>query len=471
MGMFDDLIEQHAPTKPAGGGMFDDLVAQHQTEALPDVGAPAITAGQEEFSPGLPAVNHAADVLAQSANKNLIEPITHPIETAKGIGSLGLGLAQYAGFPGEEFKPSVDALAADYKKTYGSLAGFKDALSNDPVRVAMDASMGLGLLGKLGRAGGIGRTAARVEAPSIEALHDSAEGHYNAMHGFGVEVHPHVMDDVATNMTTALKTQGFYPKIAPKTFDMIDELRNPDGPTFTTQQIDSIRKGLGKITADPADKAAARQVIEAIDSTMEGLTPADAAVNGHFAPRVAQEAVQARGDYAAAKRAEAVDTARNKAELQAASTGSGGNIDNATRQRFRTVLNSPKLRRGFSADEIAEMERIVRGTSLGNAARLAGKLAPTGIVSAGLSAALGHAVGHSIGVPSLGLAAKAAADAITGGGVRRLSENVRLRSPEAQRIGATATPPRMPRIARAGIRNTQRAGLLGRLSNPYEEQQ
>src|SRR5882762_6410797 len=81
---------------------------------LPDVGPPAIGAGQQQFSPGVPAVNEEVERIARSANKNLIEPIIHPIDTLTGLGQLGAGVAQYAGAPGESYKPYADALAKDY---------------------------------------------------------------------------------------------------------------------------------------------------------------------------------------------------------------------------------------------------------------------------------------------------------------------------------------------------------------------
>lgn len=286
-----------------------------------------------------------------------------------------------------------------------------------------------------------GRTAAGVAAPTVEDLHDSAEGHYNAMHGFGVELHPDVMDNVATNITTELKTAGYRPIIAPKTFSVIEELRNPDGPYTTTQEVEAVRRALGKVSMDPAERDAARRAIGQIDDRMASLQPVDAAINPQFAPRVSQEAVQARGDYAAMKQAEQVETAQTNAELQAASTGSGANVDNATRQKIRSILTSPSKRRGYSQADLDSMDQIVRGTFVGNAARLLGKLAPTGIVSGGLSATLGHLAGHTIGVPALGYVAKKGADAMTRRGVAQLGEQVRLDSPQARRIGAAASTP------------------------------
>lgn len=455
-------FDPNAPfSAPGDKPPFDPNAAFSTTapEDLPDVGrAPFFAdAAEDQISPGLPWANKAADVFSASAEKNIFQPIKHPVDTAMGAARLGAGIGQYAaqGYLGSDFEPDVDALVKDYAKTYGTWEGFRKAVTEDPVRVALDASTLAGGLGALSRVGrrAVGLPTRAPAAPSVGELFDSADGHYSAMHGFGVEVHPQVMDDVATNMTTALKADGFYPRIAPKTFDMIEELRSPDGPAFTTGQIDSIRKGLGKISpaADPSDAAAARQVINEIDNTMAGLQPADVAVNPHFAPRVAQEAALARGDYAAAKRAETVEHAQDMAQLQAASTGSGANIDNATRQKYRTILASKKLQRGFSPEELAQMRDIVTGTTAGNAARLVGKLAPSGIVSASLSGMLGHTIGHAAGVPAFGLAAKKISDAATAGAAARLSETVRLRSPLARAIGARprlAQPTRPSTIAR-----------------------
>ncbi len=306
------------------------------------------------------------------------------------------------------------------------------------------------LAGGLG-AGAIAGRMGRADykpAPTVDDLKDSATGHYNAMHSMGVEVHPYILDDTATNITTALKTQGFYPNIAPKTYSMIDELRNPDGPTFTTQQIESIRRGLNKVGPDPTDRLAARQAIDAIDNTMAGLTPADAAVNGHFAPRVAQEAAMARGDYAAAKQAELIEAATTKAERQAASTGSGANIDNATRQKFNQLLNNPSKMRGIPDDVRTQMEQVVNGTFTGDASRLVGKLAATGIVSAGMGAAIGHYLGLPPGVvPAVGYGLKKIGDTMTTAGARKSSELRRLNSPLARQRGSVPTPPGYSRAA------------------------
>jgi hypothetical protein len=288
-----------------------------------------------------------------------------------------------------------------------------------------------------------GRGADYVPPPHIQQLFDQADQHYQNLHGYGVEIHPQVGFDLADNITDELNTAGYRPLIAPKTYSIVDELRNPEGnpPSFPTQQIESIRRALGKVGYDPNERDAARRAIAGIDDMMDNLQPANVVNNPQFAQQVGAEARLARANYAGAKRAEAIDTATDMAELQAASTGSGANIDNATRQKMRAILASPRKLRGFSDDEQNQMRQIVNGTFYGNGMRLLGKLAPTGIVSAGLSAGLGHALGHTIGVPVVGAVAKGFADAATRSAANRLSEMARLRTPLARQMGSSPLPP------------------------------
>src|SRR5882672_10945615 len=420
-------------------------------------------------------------------------------ESAKG---LGRGALSAAGDVGEAvmgpFGPShhFANLMADLgmqarpqlEQTYGSqlakAAGIEPSPQTTPGKFAGSISAGgeaagelaggplepaarvLGAIGAGGLAGAAARSLAsprRIAPPSTQELFDQADTHYNQLHGYGVELHPRLPADTATSIETELRTAGYRPKAGhagSKTFDIVDELRNPDnGQTMTTQEVEGIRRALGKLGFDQGEKDAARRAINEIDDMMATLQPSDVAINPHFAGEVSREAKLARANYAGAKRAEAIEGAKTKAELQAASTGSGSNIDNASRQQVKNILNSPRKLRGFSDAEKAQMEDIVRGTNSGNAARLLGKLAPSGIVSGALSAGLGHAVGHTIGVPALGMAAKLVSDLKTKSEINRLSNMVRLRTPLAARMGSTPLAPKVRTSGRAGV-------LLGQYGLP-----
>lgn len=462
---------QQAQPAGAATGLPEGFTLDAPGSNLPDVGEPLINLGTQERPPLLmPQVNEYINKkLAPSVNRNLIEPITHPIDTLGGIGSVAAGLGQYAlqGELGTGFEPSVDALMEDYKKTYGSLEGFKNAVINDPARVAMDASGALGALRGIGRrAGVIARPPTPVAAPTLEELHDASQAGYRNMHGYGVQLHPQVMENVAAHIEQDLLNDGYRDYLAPKTWRAFEELRDPQGYLTNTQDIEGVRRALNRVTADPAERDAAHKAIAHIDNAMANIQPSQVAVNPQFAPLIAQQAREARGNWAAYKQAQQLETARTNAELQAASTGSGANIDNATRQKFRAILTNPKKARGYNAAELDAMRQLVRGTTPANTARLIGKLAPSGVVSGALSATLGHAVGHTLGVPIIGYAAKQFADAATARAAARLSEQRRLRSPLARQTGAVAAP-----TASFPVQGAFQLGRLGNTPNPYAPQQ
>lgn len=454
---------------------------------LPDVGAPAISAGSGEFSRGTDWGNRTAESAGQTANKaiqsiphsaykfgkNTIEPILHPVDTAESLKNLGLGVLEKTGMvAGNEHEKYADAVGKFFADRYGSIENARKTLETDPIGMAGDLSMLLtgggsaaarlpGVVGRTGEvAGTVGRAVNPLNAlapvgdaasaaaravgldrkapvPTTRELRSASESNYRNMHGFGVEVHQHVMDGVATNIATELHADGYRDYLAPKTYRAIEELRNPAGANSATQDIEGVRRLLSKAAADPAERDAARRAIGHIDDTLANLHPNDVAVNPQFADRVAQEATQARANYAAFKRSDAIDELQRKASRQAASTGSGANIDNALRQKVRAMLDNPKKLRGFSDAERAQMEQIVRGTPVGNVARLLGKLAPSGIVSGALSAGAGFATHGPIGmvaVPLAGLAAKGLSDRMTGAKLNNLSRDVRMRSPVGSRM-------------------------------------
>ena len=91
------------------------------------------------------------------------------------------------------------------------------------------------------------------------------------------------------------------------------------------------------------------------------------------------------------------------------------------------------------------MQDIVSGNPVRNSARLLGKLAVTGIVSAAGVEYLGHIMGLSgvahAAVPAIGYAAKKAADIGTRNRYQRLLQNIRMDSPvgRANPVGPRAS--------------------------------
>lgn len=305
-----------------------------------------------------------------------------------------------------------------------------------------------------------------VKQPDTEDFFDAATSNYSNMRAFGVEINPKAMNQVADNIKTELLTEGYRPRNAPKVFDAVEELRTPAGQNHEISDIDSVRKVLGKARLDPSERDAARRAVGHIDDYLANLgkNPQDVVVNPQFAGRVAEEAQAARGNYAVGKRAEDIDEALDQAERQAARSGSGGNINNAIRQRLSSLRNNKRKMSGWSDDEKTALDAVINGTKGGNVARQMGKFAPHGIVSTAMSAGAGHILLPGIGeiaVPLAGMIAKKVGDRMTKVGAENLQNVIKARSPlgkqtsinaAAQSAIANPRPPlALPRPARAAL--------------------
>lgn len=389
----------------------------------------------------------------------------------------GKGLLSAAGIP---FAPVEGALRsiigtpmAEAEHSVGTLIAPNTAAKDDRAKMIEtskeNASTALSAVApsKFSPAGARIPAAPVTAAPTMAELRAAADANYKTARGLGVELHPASLATQADTILLDLHGAGYRDYLTPKTFRAIEELKKPVGPNATIADVEGVRKALNKAAADPAEKAAANSAISAIDNYMAGLTPADAAVNPHLVGQVASELKDARGNWAAAMRSQEIAEAVKKAERQANSAGSGTNIDNAMRQRIKAILNNPKKLRGFSPEEVEQMEQIVRGTLPGNIARLIGKLSPSGVVSGALSGGAGLAAAGPIGavaLPATGYAAKKAADLITARQLARLSETARRRSP----LGTASTPvPVAPTAPSAGYSPVPGIPFVAQHQNPF----
>ena len=89
---------------------------------------------------------------AKQVGKDIVTPIAHPIETAKSIGNLGVGLVQKL-IPGKQDKEQYADALGEYLSRYTSIEGFKEAFATDPAGIAFDVASALipaGTASKLG---------------------------------------------------------------------------------------------------------------------------------------------------------------------------------------------------------------------------------------------------------------------------------------------------------------------------------
>lgn len=319
------------------------------------------------------------------------------------------------------------------------------------------ARLGGALLGGAGAVGAMNkfeeanaaRNAARA-VPSADALKDAARAGYDHPDVAAVRIAPQAVSDLADTIQADLTKRGFRPRAGQGgvAFDTIDELRNSTAPV-TVADIDSVRKALGQVGKSgipTADSVAANKAIAHLDDFLPNLNQSDLlAGDATAANRIMQDA---RGNWAAAKRSNMLTDKIDAAELQAASANSGHNLENALRQRMRSVLTSPKLSRGLSSDERSAIEAFVRGGPVSNVVRHIGNYLGGGgglghLVTTGAGAAVAGVPG-AIAAPAAGLALRAISNMTATAKVRALDTLLRSRSPLALQV-AQQLPPQLVR--------------------------
>jgi hypothetical protein len=170
-----------------------------------------------------------------------------------------------------------------------------------------------------------------------------------------------------------------------------------------------------------SNNALIAKVSDKIDDLAMNAGPEDVVMGDPVAGASALK--EARGLWGRGAKLGRVEDLLGRAGLNAASSGSGGNIENATRQQLKRLLTNPKLTRGLTPDEIEAAKKAVLGTKGQNLLRHVGKLSPQGN---GLM--MGVNLLHTAASPATGIPAAA-----VGYGAKKLAESMTSKNAEALR--------------------------------------
>lgn len=311
----------------------------------------------------------------------------------------------------------------------GALLGGGQALGTD-----QDVATGVGLGAASGVAGNLAGDSMSAllsrlfgvlnKAPktmTLDELKAAGQRAYQNADNAGVIYRPEAIDRLRSTIYDDFAEFGFHPKNQPGAAVAYDEMtRLAEGGNVSMKGLDTARKvTLGGLSpTNPSNNALLGKVAERIDDFAESAGPGDILTGNSQAASAAMK--EARDYWSRFRKLDKVQGLLERAGLQAGSTGSGGNIENATRQQLKRILTDKKLMRGFTADEKAAVRKAVLGTNTQNALRLAGKLSPQGN---GLMLALGGAT--TALNPMIGLPAMAA-----GYGAKKLSEVMTAKNAE-----------------------------------------
>lgn len=294
--------------------------------------------------------------------------------------------------------------------------------------------------------------AAKVAAsavPEIDELYAAKNAAYEAVDKLGARYSTEAYDQLTSDMLKRAADGAISESRHPKAYSMLVDLQsNPKALSLT--ELDQMRQVIRRDLVNAGDDAEGhfgQEFISAIDSFIEKAGPGQ--ITG-ATPEAANKTIKAaRLAHRIVKKSEILQDALDKAQRRTASTGSGGNIDNATRQALARIVGSPKLSASFTKAEIGMMDEVInRGGKLGDVVRLIGKLSPSGN---GLMAALGLGATAMNPVmaaaPAVGMVARSISDRATQKGVERLTEAVRTGgvprvpvAPPAPNVPSSLTP-------------------------------
>lgn len=316
------------------------------------------------------------------------------------------------------------------------------------------------------RAIGVGKEIARGIEPS--AVKAAGSAMYKAPEIADVQFKPNVVPNIADDIIDTLNKDRRNARLAPSVHDIIEDMKTPiQGGVHTIEDLETTRRLLGEQAGkftDPTQQAAATIAIKKIDKALDNIKQGDL-LRGDA--QMANAMLKTgRANYALGSLGERVGDKVRNAELRAASSNSGGNTANATRQNLRTLLTSKSQGRGLTDEDIANIESAVRPSPLGGAIRSAGNLLGGGgglgmLHTGALGAFMGGPIG-AVGVPALGYAMRKAGEAMTSAKADRIIQQILARSPEGQKLIALRKM-LLERKPLAEISNAQTGiGLLGR---------
>lgn len=291
--------------------------------------------------------------------------------------------------------------------------------------------------------GGIGGSAlasrltpAIQSVPSLDDLKAKAHDKWSAVQSGNTQLTPQASADLENRLRGTISSQrATNPALFPRANATMDDIAS--NPNTSLYGVEENRRLIGRNVAKDANEASVGVAMKReIDDYLNGLKPAD--VTGASPEQAVDDLFTARKTTHQVKKAESVLNKEMRGETRAATSGSGGNEVNATRQNIRALFDKerdPTLsgkKQGYTPDEMTAMETVVKGTKGSNAARALGRLSPQsgalglmsgfgGTLGLGAGLASGNAVPMLTAVPSfVGAIAKPLAEKMTKSQIEKL---------------------------------------------------
>ncbi len=195
----------------------------------------------------------------------------------------------------------------------------------------------------------------KKSAPTPEELKQRSQQVYNALDNSGVVVPEAQFDALKSRMMRIAQKEGAAPGVTDKVLAALRHVDNYTG-NQPLSNLDIIRKTIKNATSElkTNDSRIAYRLMDEIDDFADNLNLGESYRN-------------ARALWHRAMKGDRMEELMQKAANQASG------FENGLRSQFRSVLNSPKKRRGYNEKELDAMRSIVHGTTPQNILKQLGK--------------------------------------------------------------------------------------------------
>jgi hypothetical protein len=354
--------------------------------------------------------------------KGMVLPLTRYSDNSVAFEPLSSGLV---GNTYQSFKNAIDYFAKVW-------SGEASTDINDPAvmgNVLNAASFGVGVnpfvrSGERAIAGVAGApldmTLAR--APTAEQLKSVGGQQIENVRNLPTGYSPQSIIDLSNRMENALIGDGVFPEDAPGLYQAVRRMRavDPTDPnlSFAPGNLLSLRRNIANKFNSPTENQHGVGVAHSLLNDFIEAPPAGSIVGGLpaeiAAARLGDLYATGRANYAAGMRGEELADIKRSQRFSAAAANSGQNVDNALRQGVKRMVLDESRTRGFTPQEITQLENVPLGTKVRNLLRSGGNLlgGGGGLGSTFTTAAAGGAA-NVLGAPpwlstAVGLAAPAA---------------------------------------------------------------
>ena len=264
-------------------------------------------------------------------------------------------------------------------------------------------------------------------APSIDELKVAAKEVYKEIDNLGATVDSSRVTGLTRDLDASIRGEGFNKRIHPKVAAALDEFKKIEGTNQPITNLDTLRKVARSAASsiEPDEARLGSIMVSKVDDFLDGLD--QSALVGGNADEVGRKFKDARQLWQRARKGDDIEYAFERAKNQASG------FENGLRTQFRSILNNKKKMRGYTAEEKAAMEKVVRGGGLENTAKALGKFGfsegqATSMLMGSIGVAGGAALGGGAGavaVPLVGQVSKNLAQKLTRNNAELVSRIVR----------------------------------------------